>query len=74
MQKAATTQTTQHSSKRTTHQQPSASGQITAVQVWQQLSATQQQVLQRTLANVCHSLISRTTCSVESEEAHDDRS
>jgi hypothetical protein len=73
MHRAATQPPTQHSSKRTT-QQPSAPVQIRATQVWQHLSATQQQVLQRTLANVCRSLISRTSYSVESEEAHDDRS
>ena len=41
MHRAATPQTTQHSSKRTTQQRSSAPGQITPAQVWQQLSATQ---------------------------------
>lgn len=70
MHRAATTQTMQHSSKRTTHQPTSAQGQITAAQVWQQLSATQQQALQRTLISVCRSLANQ----VANEEVHDDQS
>lgn len=73
MQRATTTPTTQHSSKRTTHQPPSAPGRITSTQVWQQLSATQQQALQRTLTNVCRSLVNR-TASAAAEEVHDDQS
>lgn len=69
MQRAATTQTTQHSSKRTTDQS-SAPVQIRSTQVWQQLSPTQQQALQRTLASVCRSLANH----LANEEVHDDRS
>ena len=71
MHRAATTPTVQHSSKRTTHQPTSAPGQITAAQVWPRLSATQQQALQRALTGVCRGLITRTSRSAESEEAHD---
>jgi hypothetical protein len=70
MHRAATTQTMQHSSKHTTQQLPSAPDQITAAQVWQQLSATQQQALQRTLTNICRSLANQ----VANEEVHDDQS
>jgi hypothetical protein len=70
MQRATTQPPTQHSSKRTAHQPTSVQGQITAAQVWQQLSATQQQVLQRTLIGVCRSFVTQ----VANEEVHDDRS
>ena len=69
MHRAATTRTTQHSSKRTT-QQPSAPGQIRSMQVWRQLSAAQQKTLQRTLTNICRSLANQ----VAKEEVHDDES
>lgn len=70
MHRAATTRTTQHSSKRTIHQPAPARGQITSAQVWRQLSATQQQVLQRTIKSVCRSLADH----VANEEVHDDES
>jgi TRAP-type C4-dicarboxylate transport system substrate-binding protein len=70
MRRAATKPTTQHSSKRTTHQPAPAQGQITSAQVWRQLSATQQQVLQRTITSVCRSLANQAA----NEEAHDDQS
>ncbi len=72
MQRAATTPTMQHSSKRTIPQPISAPGQITAAQVWPHLSATQQQALQRALTNACRDLITGMSRSTESEEAHDD--
>lgn len=74
MQRAATTRTTQHSSKHTTHQPTSAQGRITAAQVWQQLSATQQQALQRTISSVCRSLANQAASSVSGEEVHDAQS
>jgi hypothetical protein len=74
MQRAATQPPTQHSSKHTTHQPPSASSRITPTQVWECLSAMQQQVLQRTLTSVCRSLVNRTATKAKSEEVHDDRS
>ncbi len=70
MQRATTTTTIQHSSKRTAHQPTSVQGQITSAQVWRQLSATQQQVLQRTLTGVCRSLVNQSA----NEEVHDDQS
>ena len=70
MHRAATTRTMQPSSKHTTHQPTSAPGQITAAQVWPQLSATQQEVLRRTLASVCRSLADQ----VANEEVHDAQS
>lgn len=70
MRRAATTRTTQHSSKRTTHQPAPAQGQITSAQVWRQLSAAQQQALRRTLTNICRSLADQ----VANEEVHDDQS
>jgi hypothetical protein len=74
MRRAATQPPAQHSSKRTTHQPTSAQGQITSAQVWRQLSATQQQALQRTLAGVCRSLVNQTASKACGEEVHDDRS
>lgn len=71
MHRAATQPPTQHSSKHTTHQPTSAQGQITAAQVWQKLSASQQQVLQRTLTSACRSLANQTASN---EEVHDDQS
>lgn len=70
MPRAAITRTTQHSSKRTAHQPVPAQGQITSAQVWQQLSATQQQALQRTITSVCRNLANQ----AENEEVHDDQS
>ncbi|MCA1628040.1 MAG: hypothetical protein LC742_08770 [Acidobacteria bacterium] len=72
MPRAATPQTTKQSSKRTSHQPQSTAGQITSRQVWQQLSATQQQLLQRTLVNVCRHLVSKTASNAGSEEVHND--
>jgi hypothetical protein len=74
MQRATATPTTQHSSKRTTRQPTPAQGQITAAEVWQQLSATQQQALQRAIASVCRSFVNQATRKAKSEEVHDDRS
>lgn len=73
MQRAATTPA-RHSSRRTTHQPTSVLAQIRSTQVWQHLSATQQQALQRTLTSVCRSLVNQPTNSSEGEEVHDDRS
>lgn len=70
MRRAPITRTTQHSSKRTTHQPAPAQGPTTSAQVWQQLSASQQQALQRTLISVCRSLANQAA----NEEVHDDQS
>jgi hypothetical protein len=74
MPRAATAHTIQRVSKRTPHQPQSAPSQITSAQVWHQLSATQQQVLQRTLTSVCRRLVNRTASDAGSEEEHDDES
>lgn len=70
MQRAVTKPPTRYSSKRMPTQPPAASGQITSTQVWRQLSAAQQQALQRTLTNICRSLAKQAA----NEEVHDDRS
>lgn len=74
MHRAAAAQTTPQLPERTPHQPQSAPSQITSAQVWQQLSATQQQLLQRTLISVCRHLVNRTASDAGSEEVHDDES
>lgn len=74
MPRAATAQTTRRPSQRTPHRPQSVPRQITSAQVWHQLSATQQQLLQRTLVNVCRSLANRSASSAGGEEVHDDES
>jgi len=74
MHRTATAQTMRQPSKRTPDQPQSAPSQITSAQVWHQLSATQQQLLQRTLTSVCRHLVNRTASDAGSEEEHDDES
>jgi hypothetical protein len=70
MPRAATKSPTRYSSERISTRPSAAPGQITPAQVWQQLSATQQQALQRTITSVCRSLAGQ----VAKEEVHDDQS
>ncbi len=74
MQRATTAPATLQPSptSQTPNQTRSVPSQVTSAQVWQQLSATQQQVLQRTLTSVCRSLVNRTASDASSEEEHDE--
>lgn len=73
MQRATTAPATLQPSP--TSQTRSVPSQVTSAQIWQQLSATQQQVLQRTLVSVCRSLVNQTASNgAGSKEVHDDES
>ncbi len=76
MQRATTAPATLQPSptSQTPNQTRPVPSQVTSAQIWHQLSATQQQLLQRTLVSVCRSLVSQTASSVGSEEVHDDES